>query len=213
MARKRIPVKLGIVIIIGVIVGLIGPALLMAVLRQSAGSPYVPTVRYVSDYHLEHQETEKIERRGTTWLIKRDFNNDPYLWIRQWERTWKQPGDEIYLMQFKVFDSANAAQREYNETYNAHKAFEAYWEEGENWFISAEPDWDDATVTAMVYREDNVIIYTNVVYVDEYPHYYDDEETEHIGVEYDRWRLKDYIIEHAAEIRAFVLQNILGYEI
>ena len=210
MAQEKKKGKQVLVICLSIVIGLVCLYLLMSLIAFFASRlESVKKTRYVTDYHLDYHEVEMVEQ-GTSWQVYRDFDHDAYLRIRQWDKTWEQPGDEIYLMSFKVFDSASAAKREYNDIYKQHKAYEAGWKEGEKWFISDVPDVMDATMTLMVYREDNVLIYAYVVCIDEYPHYYEDE-TEPTGVSYDRWQLKDYIIENAPEIRTYVLHDILGY--
>ena len=207
MAQEKKKGKLALVICLSIAGGLICLYFLIALVAFFLESGR--KTRYVSDYHLAHQEVEMVEQ-GASWQVYRDFNHDAYLRIRQWEKKWEQPGDEIYLLSFRVFDSASAAKREYNDLYKKYKAYEAAWEEGGTWFISAVPDVMDSTISIMVYREDNVLIFADVVYIDEYPHYYEDE-TEPAEISFNRWQLKEYIIENAPDIRTYVLHDILGY--
>ena len=98
--------------------------------------------------------------------------------------------------------------------YESYQDYCGDLEEGKNWFAGWEPGVCDASIYNMVYLEDNVLIMAELEIVSEWPEPWPDEDEpditpEPVSAGYDRSILKDYVIEHAEDLKDFVLNKVL----
>ena len=167
--------------------------------------------RYVTDYDLALKDSKK-DPTGEWTIRKREDKTGIYIEIYH-------PGDKIeikdYLM-FWVFDSAEEAKAKYDALYKRSKKYStSTWEEGENWFVSQEPDVYDAGIIWMNYLNGNVIIEADLDIWSEWPTEWTEEPEETTTTEptkpkFNRYSLKDYVIENADQLKDFVLHKVLG---
>lgn len=164
--------------------------------------------RYATDYDLETNDAEY----GVydKWNVcKRDMNGQVYLDV--WNSgSYKTSEEECW---FRVYDSALEATKAYNAMKEKYEDFRGLTEEGMNWFIGDEPDVCDATIEAMVYLQNNMIIIAELEVWGEGA-WEEDDNGEWIQAEggyTDNTGLKDYILENASEMEELVMEDILGY--
>ena len=165
--------------------------------------------KYVTDYDLELNDSKK-DPSGEWNIWKRDDGDSGFLQIRHLSNN-VEPRD--YLL-FWVFDSDEEAKEHYDYYYERSKAFSPTWEEGDNWFVSQEPDVCDAGIIWMLYLNGNVVIHAELDYWSEWGANWDEpvESTTTAATEptFDKYSLKDYVIENADELKDFVLNEILA---
>ncbi len=169
--------------------------------------------KYATDYPIEIRDYAKDVYEG--WDVwKRQEQNLIFLQItnRNYDKA-----EQIDRLLFWVFDSPEEAKNYYDSLYKRSKEYDrdCYWEEGDSWFISQEPDVCDAGIVWMNYQTGNIIIMAELYSWSEWAVYDDGTGTvnEPEGTtekEFDEYNLKSYIIENAPEIRSFVLEKILG---
>ena len=169
--------------------------------------------KYATDYPIEVRDYAKDVYEG--WDVwKRQEQNLIFLQItnRNYDKA-----EQIDRLLFWVFDSPEEAKNYYDSLYKRSKEYDrdCYWEEGDSWFISQEPDVCDAGIVWMNYQTGNIIIMAELYSWSEWAVYDDGTGTvnEPEGTtekEFDEYNLKSYIIENAPEIRSFVLEKILG---
>ena len=161
--------------------------------------------RYATDYPLDVKEQ------------KSDFFDDWYIWKRQEDGMiflqisntgFHERETEIEYLLFWVYDSAEDARKAYEGYYNRSKEYDEgrFWEEGDNWFISKEPDVMDASLVWMNYREGNVIISANLGSTSSWAAAKENDTDSGAS---DALARKDYILKNAPEIRSYVIDVIM----
>ena len=171
--------------------------------------------KYASDYHLMIDNKAHVMNR---WVIQKNKDHgDESLEI--WNPSRKN--DELDYMEFFVYDDAEDAREAYDRLYEMHKEYNYGWEDHDNYFISGIPGVCDAEIIEMFYLEENIIIVTEVAVIDCWGTWIDETEptvtetfdtTDPAGGAYDRSLLENYIVEHADDIREYVLEEILTAE-
>lgn len=171
--------------------------------------------KYASDYHLMIDTKAHVMNR---WVIQKNKDHgDESLEI--WNPSRKN--DELDYMEFFVYDDAEDAREAYDRLYEMHKEYNYGWEDHDNYFISGIPGVCDAEIIEMFYLEENIIIVTEVAVIDCWATWIDETEptvtetfdtTDPAGGAYDRSLLENYIVEHADDIREYVLEEILTAE-
>ena len=167
--------------------------------------------KYATDYNLELKKSKTVK---DNWRIrKREENGVVMLQITKGSSYAEEPRD--YLL-FWVFDSEKQAKKKYQNLYNKCKDYNngSKWEEGDDWFVSEEPDVCDAFITWMICREGNVIIEADIDFSSAWSESYVEETTgtpteATTEVKFDKSTLKDYVIDNRSELKDFVLNEIL----
>ncbi|MBO7449667.1 MAG: hypothetical protein J6U54_04790, partial [Clostridiales bacterium] len=168
-------------------------------------------IKYATDCKVDDSKHVKV-LNDTYDIWKRDENGTAILQIT-YRGEEKDPRD--YLL-FWVFDSSAEAKEKYESLYDRSKNYQGISEEGDNWFISQEPDVCDVGIIWMNYLDGNVIISAELDMWSEWPEYYDEDEEEATPTPtptepaFDTYSLKDYILENADDIKAYVLKTILA---
>ncbi|SCW66199.1 hypothetical protein SAMN02910456_02449 [Ruminococcaceae bacterium YRB3002] len=160
--------------------------------------------RYASDYDLEVGET-KLKILGE-WCIEK-VDNDGVISLQIRNRSSRE--DNMDKLCFVVYDAAPVAHQEYLKLYDELK--DCIQEEGSDWFTAWMPNVYDAEILNMYYLEDNMIIYTELEVISEWPLPQDGEyESDRVS---DYTYLKDYIIYNNHEIRDYVINTIMPGQI
>ena len=163
--------------------------------------------RYATDYPIEVKE------------LKKDFLDDWNIWKRQENGvTFLQISNsgfhgretEMEYLSFWVFDSEEDAKAAYKKHYDRSKEYDngRFWEEGDNWFLSEEPDVMDASIVWMNYREGNVIIYSHLGSVSTFGKE-KDSDTPSDPDKLDTSTLMDYVLGNSTDIRSYVIDVIM----
>ena len=113
-------------------------------------------------------------------------------------------------LSFWVFDSEEDAKAAYKKHYDRSKEYDngRFWEEGDNWFLSEEPDVMDASIVWMNYREGNVIIYSHLGSVSTFGKE-KDSDTPSDPDKLDTSTLMDYVLGNSTDIRSYVIDVIM----
>lgn len=155
--------------------------------------------KYATDYELDLKESKK-DVLGKWDLWKRDEEGATIIQISQNDSVKVTELDEL---SFFVFDSEELARKKFKKfKENSRKCDRGeYWEEGDDWFISKEPDVYDAKVVWMCCVECNVLIMADIARGN------GSSVDEQFAANKDRYR--DYIINNAADIQDYVDNEIL----
>ena len=115
---------------------------------------------------------------------------------------------EMDYIDFRVYESAADAEKKYNSLYEKSKKIDGgkFWEEGDCWFISEQPDVYDYSPVWICYLDGNVIIYTELGSTKSWEAWIsgNDPDGTAFNGNYNRALLKDYILNNEPEILAFV---------
>ena len=172
-------------------------------------------IKYASSFDLPTGHKTRIEYNN--WSVKKDYDNGKtYLYI---SNPREKMTEEDYLS-YLVYDSSKNAKKAYDNYYKEYENYAYAWESGDQWFTSGVPGVCDAEIFRTYYLEDNIIIVSEEVVSCWAESYEEGDET--VPTEsydttdpscayYNRTLLKSYVLEHAPEIRRFVIENILGY--
>lgn len=168
--------------------------------KEKDSSTFDKNKKYATDYELEMGETA-YDILGR-WDIQKCSDDDgkTMLDIRQLDSV---KISEIDEMDFFVYDNEELANKRFKKLKERSRECDRgeYWEEGDCWFISKEPDVYDAKCIWMVYVECNIVIIADISTgsgssVDE-------------AYEENSDRIRDYVIEHSGEIQDYVDNEIL----
>ncbi len=168
--------------------------------KEKQSDTFDKNKKYATDYELEMNETAN-DILGKWDISKRqDDDGKTMLQIQQLDSI---KISEIDEMVFFVYDSEELANKKFDRLKDRSRKCDKgkYWEEGDYWFISKEPDVYDADCIWMVYVECNVVIMADIASgngsaVDEA--YEENAET-----------IRDYVIEHSGEIQDYVDNEVL----
>lgn len=201
--RRRNKVAIGI-IAAAVLVAVAVPLVLYICGRIGGSAPVdeLSNKPYAAEYGLE--------RNDSTWkgeiLIKRSEADSKYDYLKIQSHEWSDKRDYV---EYFVFNSSKDAKEYYDYRYNYYVSMNAdFQDKGENWFEVVEPNVCDASFTPLYYLEDNVILYAEVEAI-YYGTFSTDEETGATTTAFDISQLKDYVIGNAAELRRYVLTEVL----
>ena len=156
-----------------------------------------------SDYDLDVGD-ENPNILGEWSIKKKEDDGEVYLIISHHGEC----EEDMDYLAFTVFDSPKAAAKEFEEISDDLDG--RIKDSGDNWLTAEMPDCYDATITGMYYLEENIIIYTMIDIISEWP-VDPDYEPEPVPDQYvfDRMELKDYILGNSPAIRDYVLDEIL----
>ena len=192
------------------------------------------TRRNSRDHRQEEEEDEDDDERGREYIkYASDCEVDDRGHVKVLNDTydiWKREEDGTYMLlityrgekneprdylRYWVFDDSTDAKEKYQAMYDRSEDYQGISEEGDNWFVSQEPDVCDAGIIWMNYLDGNVIISADLDMWSEWAEYYDEtEETTPTPTptepSFDTYSLKDYILENADDLKGFVLSDVLG---
>ena len=111
-------------------------------------------------------------------------------------------------LEFFVFENEADARNRYDYLYDRSQSYDGgkFWEEGDSWFISKQPDVMDASHVWMCYLDGNVIIHAVLGSPNTWETRINGgDPAETAAVEhYDQTLLKDYILNNEPAIIKFV---------
>ena len=113
--------------------------------------------------------------------------------------------EQIEYLYFRVYDTEEDAVKELENMYRMGKKNDKglYWEEDGNWWICEKPNVYDARIVGLYYREGNVIIFADL-----YSGAIGSVDSESFTLT-DKNNLKEYVLQNSAEIRRFVLDELM----
>ena len=150
-------------------------------------------VNYVTDYPLEINERNYMERGHWTIRKRQDNFKGTYLYIDTSEHN-----GGISEYSYEVYDTEEQARAAYDEWYKETLSDQYIDSDGKNWFKGPMPYVCDAPINAMFYVEGNVIIIAELSWYSEWG--------DGKGADYS-YREK-YLMEHAPEIKDAVLDLV-----
>ena len=171
-------------------------------------------IRYASDYPMPIGD-EDLSINGE-WCIQKEYDNP----VRQNENTKRAclyitselrgTTESRNYVKFKVYDTADDASSSYHEwkTY-CQEYGNGRFEEDDKWFISQVPGVCDAGIVSIYYLEENVMMEAEIDVWSEWATDPDEETQPPKEPIFDLATLREYVIDHATELRTFVLDEVL----
>ena len=142
------------------------------------------------------------------WTIWKTHDKDGVKWLQVYNSGFYQRIDEMDYLEFFVFENEADARNRYDYLYDRSKSYDGgkFWEEGDSWFISKQPDVMDASHVWMCYLDGNVIIHAVLGSPNTWETRINGgDPAETAAVEhYDQTLLKDYILNNEPAIIKFV---------
>lgn len=141
------------------------------------------------------------------WTIWKTHDKDGARYLQVFNSGFYQRIDEMDYLAFFVYENEADAGNRYDYLYERSKSFDGgkFWEEGDCWFISKQPDVMDASQVWICYLDGNVIIHAVLGSPDTWDTRRNGgDPAETAAVEhYDQTLLKDYILNNEPEIIKF----------
>lgn len=173
-------------------------------------------IRYASDYPMPIGD-EDLSINGE-WCIRKEYDN-PMCQKQYTKRACLYITSDLHgttesrnYVKFKVYDTADDASSSYHEWKTYCKEYgNGKFIEGDKWFISQVPDVCDAVIVSIYYLEENVMMEAeiNVRSESEWVLGPEKETQPPKGPIFDLSTLREYVIDHATELRSFVLDEVL----
>lgn len=165
-------------------------------------------IQFATDYEIAVGEDKYLDY----WRVSKEKAGD-VIHLEIWGSSYQSTDPKEYI-RFEVYDSSADAKNRYNKWHQACKEYDYGFEEGENWFVSDQPGVCDAGIRSIYYLKDNVVLSAELAVWSEWA-IDPDEETEPVQTTepiFDTSTLRAYVIEHAEELRDYVLGTILTPE-
>lgn len=187
------------ILVIATFIAVFGTAVLISMNIKQA----MKTTDYASAYDLNVGES----RRGVLdkWYIEKHKDNGVvYLTISN--RSKKE--ELVDYLSFVVYDTPEDAKNMYDNLYIEYEQYAG--DKDDNWFTFWVPGVCDAEIIRMYYLEENIIISADIEVLSAWAAPIDQVGTPSEGSDdYDRETRKNYIIDNASSLRAYIHHDVL----